>query len=288
VCSSAPPGSKGLVIRPSIVTIRAIADRSQGAFAQIARRDRTRGQRHYGVPDGGRSAAGEEPGEDVLGALQVLSDGARRAHRIVLANRREQPRCWTFEELSTSAGGRCRRSGRSSRPAPRSSRRRACASVCFGQPDVQADVGLPVGGEVLERRAPASRATSSSASSVLRLGALAASTATPNSTARRESQTSCHCASISARAGPRAAAGRTTNVPPPRPRVANTCPLWVSASQRLAQRRARDAQARHSSRSAGSREPGASRPSLIAVAEPVDRLLEGGLASGPARRRVRG
>ena len=59
--------------------------------------------------------------------------------------------------------------------------------------------------------------------------------------------------------------GSDTKVPPPRPRVAKTCPLCVSAMsawrsvERAMPRRA------HSSRSAGSREPGTSSPSLMAV-----------------------
>ena len=72
-------------------------------------------------------------------------------------------------------------------------------------------------------------------------------------------------ASISAEGGSAGGWGSETNVPPPRPRVANTWPLWLSAvSAWRSVERAIPSRA-HSSRSAGSCEPGGSRPSLIAV-----------------------
>ena len=56
-----------------------------------------------------------------------------------------------------------------------------------------------------------------------------------------------------------------TNVPPLRPRVANRWPLCTSAVSAWRSVEREIPSWRHSSRSAGSRAPGASRPSLIAV-----------------------
>ena len=72
-------------------------------------------------------------------------------------------------------------------------------------------------------------------------------------------------ASICGEGGSAGGCGSETNVPPPRPRVANTWPLCVSAvSAWRSVERAMPSRA-HSSRSAGRREPGGSSPSLIAV-----------------------
>ena len=72
-------------------------------------------------------------------------------------------------------------------------------------------------------------------------------------------------ASTSAEGGCAGGWGSATKVPPPRPRVACRCPLWPSATS--AWRRVERAipSRAHSSRSAGSRVPGESSPSLIAV-----------------------
>src|SRR5215218_7871189 len=110
--------------------------------------------------------------------------------------------------------------------------------------------------------APTSSSNGVSSSSSARV---AASAATPSSTLRRTSHASCQEASTARDGGSRGGGRSLTNVPPPRPRTACRWPLWARAVSAWRSVEREISSRVHSSRSAGSRAPGASKPSLIAV-----------------------
>ena len=148
--------------------------------------------------------------------------------------------------------------------------------VAFASPTCRRMSQWAVGGEVLEGRLEL-RGDLVERVEIVPRCALGGAHTTASSTARRRSQISRHCASICADGGSAGGWGSATNVPPPRPRVANTVAALASAVsawrsvERAIPRRA------HSSRSAGSR-IGARRPEL-------DRRCRAGRRS-PRRRSV--
>ena len=152
------------------------------------------------------------------------------------------------------------RRGSARRPAGRRRSRRARASIAVD--------------ELVER----ARARSGSARS-------AASTATPSSTASRSVAGVAPVGEAPrGRVGARGGAS-ATNVPPPRPRTACRWPVCTSAVSAWRSVERAIPSCSHSSRSAGSRVPGAQQAELDRGAEPLQRLLERRRATGPARRR---
>ena len=134
----------------------------------------------------------------------------------------------------------------------------------LGQPDVEAHVGAPVGGEVVERGGhlgdqrvePLDR---------LRLGALGGQHR--DAELDREPHVAA-VAPVGEHLGARRAAAparSATNVPPPRPRTACRWPDCTSAVSAWRSVERAIPSCSHRSRSGGSRVPGGSRPSLIAV-----------------------
>ena len=289
-----PPTSKGLIIRPSIRddTLNQ-SDGSQaicgGCAVHAAPRRASAARAAAGVSRAtARSTSGSRPARtcSVPCRCSLIAATARWSSRC--APRRASRRCWALEEaqhlrrvrdVGDQVGHR--------RPAPRSSRARgAWMPVASASPTCRRMSALAVGrrspraplerlGDLVERVAarPARRARRRAPPRRAR----------PRGAGRRSRAT----ARASAREGGSAGGcGSDTNVPPPRPRVANTWPLWASAVsawrsvERAIPRRA------HSSRSAGSRDPGASRPELDRRAQPVDGLLEGGLRAHRREHRL--
>ena len=162
---------------------------------------------------------------------------------------------------------RCRRSGRSSRPAPRSSPPPARARAGrLGEPDVEAHVGLAVGGEVVEQRRPSRRRARRAARARPARARSAASTATPSSTASRTSQASRQPASSSgdgAVGGRRRGRRRTCRRRGRAPRAGGRSARARSAPGAASSARCRAARTARARPAAAS--PGSSRPSLIAV-----------------------
>ena len=196
----------------------------------------------------------------MLGAAQVLGhDRASRgaASRALDGSRRSRA-CCALDQASTSGGcGDVARSGRSSRPAPRSSPRPAAAlPVASASADVEAHVGLAVGGEVVERVV---HRVDELVERLERLGAARARRRAPRRRARPPAARRRRRASPrAARATARSAGGgaSATNVPPPRPRTACRWPLWTSAVSAWRSVERAIPSCSHSSRSAGSRVAG--------------------------------
>ena len=130
-CSSATPSKKRFGIRPSLVTYaRSRMDvKASGANLQRARLcDRTGGssargrRRDVSRPRLRRQPPGSRPARMCSVPSHVLAHHARGARRVALAHRAQQPAVLLVGgRAAPPAGARCRRSGRSSRPAPRSS-----------------------------------------------------------------------------------------------------------------------------------------------------------------------
>ncbi len=197
----------------------------------------------------------------------VIAPAARAASRSRTAA--TSRRCCSLEErehlgrvgdVGDQVGHRALRLGHRARPAAAlpvalGQRRRGSARRPGGRPAKSSSV-------VHRARRRARRARSSAAGSARS----AASTATPTST--RQALVAGLAPAARARSsegGSAGGSGSATNVPPPRPRVARRWPLCASAvSAWRSVERAIPSRA-HSSRSAGSRAPGGSSPSLIAV-----------------------
>ena len=147
--------------------------------------------------------------------------------------------------------------------------------VASASADVEAHVGLAVGrrsrraGRRAARRARRARRASRARP------ASPASAATPSSTARRASQASRQPASSSrGRRGRPAAAGRRRTCRRRARAPRSRWPLCDQRGQRLAQRRARDAQLRAELALGGQARSGLEQPELDRRSEPVDGLLE--------------
>ena len=264
-CSSARPLKEKRFGRPSFARDNTL-DRGRKSSSRAANRERRAGQ----LANAGRrrQPPGKQPGEDVLGALQVLAHHARRAHRVALAHRGEQPAVLGVGGArAPRAGGRCGRSGRSSRPAPRSSPRTSRARAAWPRRGRRAGGRRPGGRRRSPRACPSSAAaTSSSASRSARLGALGGE----HRDAELDRQALVaglaplreHLRRGRIRRRLRVGDERAAAAPARREHV----PALAERGQRLAQRRARDPQPR--AQLALGRQPrsrAASRPSLIAV-----------------------
>ena len=135
----------------------------------------------------------------------------------------------------------------------------------LGQRDVEADVGLAVGGEVVERGVhrrdlPVERVDAPA------VGALGGQQRDAELDGQARVERVPPARELLDASAPRAGGGGSaTNVPPPRPRAARRWPLWTSAVSAWRSVEREISSRAHSSRSAGSCVPGASRPSLIAV-----------------------
>ena len=204
-----------------------------------------------------RAQRGDEPAVLVVGPVEHLGRvgdvGDQVGHRALrLGHRRDQPR----------------------------------AARRLGQPDVEAHVGLAVGGEVVEQVVDR---VDHLGQRVDLLGACALGGEHGDAELDRQAPVA-HVAPLGELLGRRRQRGRRA-VGDERAAAAPALGVQVAAlgqrGQRLAQRRAGDARAcAHSSRSARQLGAGRQQAELDRGAEPVDRLLERRLASGRARRRA--
>ena len=191
----------------------------------------------------------------MLGAAQVLGHRTARARVAALRIAASMPRVLRVGGEHLGRVGDVGGSGRSSRPGPRSSRRPgAWLAGRLGQADVEAHVGLAVGGEVVD--ALVHRADELGEHVELRRGRRARRRARRRRArprgARRRRRASSRAAP---RDGPRPAAARRRRTCRRRGRGRRQVAALHERGQRLAQRRARDPSCSHSSRSAGSRCP---------------------------------
>ena len=214
---------------------------------------------------------------------------SRAAARIASRSRtaREQPAMLGVGgRRAPRADARCARSGRSSRPEPRSSR--APAGRSRSLPRARRAGGRRPGGRRRSRRVESSSAARELVERVERRRARRARPRAPRRRPRPRAagrSVSRHCASICGDGGSVGGSGSATNVPPPRPRIAYTCPLWLERGQRLAQRRAGDPQPRAQLALGRQARAGRQQPELDRRAEAIDGLLERGLR---AHRREHG
>ena len=190
------------------------------------------------------SAARQQPGEHVLGALEVLGHRARGAHRVAVAHGCEQPAVLGVgRRQHLGRMRRCRRSGRSSRPAPRSSRAPALGSASPRR--ARRAGGCRPGGR---RGSPRARPRASSDDSSSARGRPAARVRPRARRRRARPPAAGRRSRASARASRRRRVGRRLGVGHERAAVAPARGEDVTAlaerGQRLAQRRAGDPQAR--------------------------------------------
>ena len=133
----------------------------------------------------------------------------------------------------------------------------------LGEPDVEAHVGAPVGGEVV---VAGGHLVDQVAEQLDRVGSARSAASDGDAELDREPHVAAVAPVDQLLAGWRSARGASaTNVPPPRPRTACRCPLWTSAVSAWRSVERAIPSCSHRSRSGGSRVPGGSSPSLIAV-----------------------
>ena len=156
-------------------------------------------------------------------------------------------------------------------------RHEALAPGGLGEPDVPAHVGLPERGEVLQRCRPSPRRARRAGSSAAGSARSAASTAIASSTASRWSHTSRQPASSSARRRLGGRRGLGHERPAAAPARGVEVPALHERRQRLAQRRARDAELPAQLALGGQPRARLEQPELDRGAEPLERLLVGRL-----------